>query len=313
MLTVLFATRNGALTLPRVMESYGRLESPDGGWKLVVIDNGSTDATLQILAASQRSLPMTVLSELKPGKNAALNTGLGSSEGDLIVFTDDDVIPSPGWLRTLRTQANAHPNYDILGGPILPAWEAQPPSWILSHIPPGPVFGLLDQPEGPVNQRAIFGGNMAIRTRLFQEGHRFSETIGPKGANYVMGSETELLVRLSAAGHQAWFCRDARVSHIIRAYQLETGWLLARARRYGHGQYRLNRGASSPASSWLGVPRWMVRTMVLRTLQYLLDSCLRRRNDAFVNRWEMNVLLGMAVEARKASRQASPTTAPNAQ
>jgi len=45
MLTVLFATRNGARTLPGVLDSYLKMSVPAGGWKLIIVDNGSTDST----------------------------------------------------------------------------------------------------------------------------------------------------------------------------------------------------------------------------------------------------------------------------
>jgi hypothetical protein len=62
-----------------------------------------------------------------------------------------------------------------------------------------------------------------------------------------MGGETELLRRLSAAGHRAWFAADARVRHIVRPEQLTEAWILERAYRYGLGEGRHHLGR-------LGVP-----------------------------------------------------------
>ena len=66
MLTVLFATFNGAHTLPTVLEAYRNLEEPDGGWKLVVVDNGSTDDTPIILNRFKDLLPLTCLHLSEP-------------------------------------------------------------------------------------------------------------------------------------------------------------------------------------------------------------------------------------------------------
>ena len=95
MLTVFLATRNGSRTLPGVLESFTRLRVPPSGWKLVVVDNGSTDQTCEIVASFRASLPVTYVFEGRMGKNVALNTGLTHLEGDLAVFTDDDVFPNP--------------------------------------------------------------------------------------------------------------------------------------------------------------------------------------------------------------------------
>src|SRR5215471_5623735 len=102
MLTVLIATRNGAHTLPRCLAALGQLIAPVGGWKLIVVDNGSTDATREIVESFADRLPLTYLLEPRPGKNAALNAGLDHVEGDLVVFTDDDVLARPDWLVELR-------------------------------------------------------------------------------------------------------------------------------------------------------------------------------------------------------------------
>ena len=69
MLTVLIATRNGAATLPRVLASYTQLEPPTGGWKLVVVDNGSTDGTAALQLAQMTAYLRGVRgSDLSQGK-----------------------------------------------------------------------------------------------------------------------------------------------------------------------------------------------------------------------------------------------------
>src|SRR5690349_24382422 len=129
MLTVLFATHNGASTLPQVLASYCQLTPPPGGWKLVVVDNGSTDDTREILESFRERLPIVCASEEAAGKNAALNTGLRLIDGDLVVLTDDDVFPRAEWLIALREAADNCPDYAIFGGRVLPRWESAPPAW----------------------------------------------------------------------------------------------------------------------------------------------------------------------------------------
>ena len=113
MLTVLIATRNGAHTLPRALSALAQLDSPAGGWKLVVVDNGSTDETKEIIQSFTGRLPITYVFEAAPGKNAALNAGLNKIEGDLVVFTDDDTLPHADWLVEMRQAADCH-EYSLL-------------------------------------------------------------------------------------------------------------------------------------------------------------------------------------------------------
>ncbi len=124
MLTVLMATRNRARILGEVLDSYGRLQPPSSGWKLVVVDNGSTDETAPVIASFANRLPLHSVREPKLGKNFALNTALGLVEGDLVVFTDDDAFPASDWLLQLRKAADTQPGYSMFGGTIVPRWEA---------------------------------------------------------------------------------------------------------------------------------------------------------------------------------------------
>jgi glycosyltransferase involved in cell wall biosynthesis len=243
-LTVLFATRNGGHTLRRVLDAYCHLRPPAGGWKLVIVDNGSTDDTSTVIASFSDRLRLDYRSESRPGKNVALNTGLRCIEGDLVVLTDDDTVPQPGWLEALRSAADAHSDFGVFGGPVEPRWEETPPGWIEDGVPLGPTYTISEPwlTDGPVSPFFVFGPNMAVRASVFEAGHRFNPAIGPRPSrSYPMGSETEFLVRIAATGVAAWFTREAVVEHIVRPRQLRLPWILGRATRFGRGQYRLHR------------------------------------------------------------------------
>jgi glycosyltransferase involved in cell wall biosynthesis len=308
MLTVLLATRNRGRILASVLESFCHLQPPMSGWKLVVIDNGSTDQTSQVLASFTDRLPLCSLHEPKPGKNVALNTGLDWVEGDLAIFTDDDVFPRADWLIELRNAADTHPAYSMFGGTILPRWETQPPAWIrwvldsrradsrVNDLRGGPVYTITDPllREGPVASELVFGPNMAIRTSVFQAGIRFDSCIGPRGCSYPMGSETELLLRLSRQGHRGWHVPKAVVEHFVREEQLKKAWILQRAIRFGRGQYRL----SPPPKLWIGIPRHLFRDIPKEGLRLVAARLALRKEALFRSRWRFNYLLGLAIEAR---------------
>ena len=307
MLTVLLATKNGARTLPGVLEAYSRLQAPAGGWKLVVVDNGSTDATPEIASSYRDRLPLTCLSEREPGKNAALNAGLSLADGNLVVLTDDDAFPRADWLVRMRLAADARPSFSIFGGAVVPRWEVPPPEWLLRRVPGGPVFSLTDPsvPEGPTRSHSVFGPNMAIRSGIFDSGVRFDASIGPRGKRYPMGSETELVRRLMRQGHSAWHVKGAVVEHLIRDFQMQRRWVLERAIRFGKGQYRLAQAEAPPVTAtWLGVPRYLVRA-ALSQVVLMLVACARLDGDGlFGAHWQLNYLRGQAMEARALRREA---------
>ena len=266
MLTVAFATRNGARTLPRMLASLERLKAPRGDWGLVAVDNGSTDGTPAILEMFRSRLPLEIVREPRAGKNRALNAARPSWRGDLVVFTDDDIEADPEWLAALRAAADTHRAYSIFGGVVRPIWPRPPDPWIVEWVDLAVCYTVTDpaQAEGPVAANLVWGPNMAIRAEAFEPGIRFDEDVGPRGRDYAMGSETDLSLRLAAAGHQAWFCRQAIVGHLIRPEQMTRG---------------LGAGACRPGSAgacldaicvpWrrrrrcvLGVPRYLIRMLL---------------------------------------------------
>ena len=301
MLTVLIATYNGANTLQKALPAYCQLQSPNGGWRLVIVDNGSTDTTKEIVLSFVDRLPLTYLSEFSKGKNAALNTGLASVEGDLVVLTDDDTLPRLDWLTEMRRAVDSNPSFSVFGGAVIPHWEAQPEEWITSWVPLGIAFSITDSSwkEGPISPGSVFGTNMAIRSEVFRAGYRFNADIGPRGQNYPMGSETELAVRLVDAGFKAWHCKQAVVEHIIRKFQMNRGWILRRAVKFGRGQYRLwIRYQHVNCKSYLGVPRQLLKEMVQQGLNVGHSKLRGDAEKLFHQRWRFNYLLGQAIEAR---------------
>ena len=140
---------------------------------------------------------------------------------------------------------------------------------------------------------------MAVRTDIFQSGYRFDEAIGPKGSNYAMGSEAEFLRRLANAGFKAWHCKSAVVHHIIRSFQMNKEWVLARAVRYGRGQYRLAaKELPNLPASLLGVPMSLLLQILAQRLRLGCATLSRDTEKLFRVRWQLNFLIGKAVEAR---------------
>ena len=60
MVTVLLATYNRAETLPKGLNAYCQLQAPRAGWKLVVVDNGSTDGSKELVYSFMDRLPLTL-------------------------------------------------------------------------------------------------------------------------------------------------------------------------------------------------------------------------------------------------------------
>jgi len=185
---------------------------------------------------------MRVLECAAPGKNRALNHALDTlgpalAAAELVIFTDDDVLPDDAWLTQLMAAARAHPHASLFGGTIRPEWPHGPEDWLQALEDEfESLFALTTARDGPCTSHAVFGPNMAIRARILAAGARFEPGIGPDGSGrFGMGSESEFLHRLAHAGHRVHFCADAIVGHQIKASQMTRQAVVARGYRYGYG------------------------------------------------------------------------------
>src|SRR5690606_32524306 len=130
--SVLVATRDRAEPPAPTLDSLAAQRLERDAWELVVVDNGSRDATAEVLAAHTDSLPLRILGEPRPGKSRALNAAIPHARGDLLAFTDDDVEVGPGWLAALLAASRRFPDASIFGGPIEPVFPEATPDWIRS-------------------------------------------------------------------------------------------------------------------------------------------------------------------------------------
>jgi glycosyltransferase involved in cell wall biosynthesis len=242
-LSVLIATRDRAASLARTLDSLVAQVLPGTDWELLVVDNGSRDDTQTVLGRFSPALPLVVLAEPRSGKNRALNHALGHARGRLLVFTDDDVIASPHWLRELAAAAERFPDASVFGGPIEPVFPPETPAWLRDpdFILASEAFGAMRKSSEGYTEALPFGANLALRASVF-EGLQFDEAVGPvAAASYPQGSEYELLVRLRQRGARFVHVPDAGVAHVILPHQVEVDWLLGRAERIGRGSARVKR------------------------------------------------------------------------
>ena len=300
MITVLFATYNGSDTLPLMLESLTKMKAPEGGWKLVAVDNASTDNSREVLNFYLDKLPLTVLTENKQGKNSALNTGLGEIEGELVVLTDDDIIADKSWLCELESTSNQNPSFDIFSGLILPHWKHAPEQWVLEWVNQHIVYALTleGQLEGEIAPEMALGPNMAVKKRVFDAGFRFDTSVGPDGSKlYKMGSETSFMKVLTESGYRCFYTPRSKVQHIISEVEMNYEWTLKRGIRIGRGQFDINIEKEKPVI-WFGIPRFLYREYIERLWGVMKALIIRDKKLIYIKRWEFNQTRGKWLEAK---------------
>jgi glucosyl-dolichyl phosphate glucuronosyltransferase len=307
MLTVLMATHNGTDTLGRTLASFCDLISPSGGWKLLIVNNASTDWTEELVLGFRHRLPLQYLVEPRLGKPHALNTGLEHVEGDLVVFTDDDVLPDPDWLVMWRSAVDRYPECSIFGGTIDLLFDRDRPGWLsgMQGLEESILFTSTEPlAEGPIpsDGRNIYGPNMAIRTSALLNGPRYDERffVGPLG---LMGEETELVQRLGLGGHKTCFIPGPRVRHIVQPGQLRWAWTLRRFYRFGKRHWVLGLRDPLPVAEIFHMPRYLVRRVAELAVGTPMALLSRDERRLFDHLWKLAFNLGIVVQARASQQE----------
>ncbi len=224
-ISALICTRNRAKSLEMTLRRfYEQRFAGDYSYELIVVDNGSTDQTKDVIERWVALRPETTrrLFEGRRGQNYARNTAIAAASGDCIVFTDDDVLVSEDWLDEIHREFSADPELRILGGRVLLANEQ------LQRV----AYNAHDERryfKFPHGGGFIMGANMAFRRDFFDRAGLFDSRLGP-GGFFAGADEVELVYRGLKAGCRALYAPNALVYHnhdrftLEQACQLEYGY-----------------------------------------------------------------------------------------
>ena len=228
--TVLIATFNRAALLDDTLRSIRSLLVSKGRrWEVIVVDNNSSDNTRAVVERQARDFPVRLryLFEARQGRSSALNAGIKAAAGEVIAFTDDDVLVAPGWLDAAcdeLTGGDASVGY--AGGPIRPIWEVPPPAWL--ELTRGDLWGTIAiQDHG--DRRFVYeeggkvplGANMAVRRAVLAQTGGFRADLGRSAGRVILGQEVpELLMRVRAAGFRGAYQPAMALRHHVPARRL---------------------------------------------------------------------------------------------
>lgn len=187
--SVVIATKDRAALLDAALGSL-RAQQDAPAYELIVVDNGSSDATPEI--ARKHGAQYTFVGE--PNRGKARNAGIAMASGDAVVFCDDDVVTPPHFLAS-HAKAHRDETFPLaVSGPILnvAAAEERP------------------QPTGANYSRAFFVTcNVSVRAASLREVGGFDESFDLYG-----WEDTELGARLREHGVRRAFAWDAYLWHI---------------------------------------------------------------------------------------------------
>ena len=280
-LSIIICTYNRAALLAECLRTVtAACAATSAPVEVVVVDNNSTDATPQVVAA----WPVRTVFEGCQGLARARNAGIAAARAPLIAFTDDDVAVAADWVVRLL-EAFADDEVMALGGPIAPRWETTPPRWMAPEF--HRHLAILDL--GPERRRLshadVWGANFAVRASAFARHGGFRADLGRIGDQPFVGEETEFLSRLIAAGERVDYVPTVRVEHRIGGERLRLRYILwhelhlglLNGRRQPHlPRWSLRQLAEAAFPAALPGRRWPVRLVRLASGLGFCKGCLSR-------------------------------------
>jgi glucosyl-dolichyl phosphate glucuronosyltransferase len=246
--TVALCTHNNVDRLKWTLGDFTKMHCPEASWELLIIDNGCRDNTPDFLShyAWPAGWQTRVIREDKLGLSNARNRAIDESQGEYVIFIDDDETVDPDWLCAFeRLIAAKRP--DAFGGRICVKFEDRRPPWLSDEL-----LGFL----GELNRMDIiaplvdpgtsfFGGNFGIRKSVCESVGNFDAMLGRKGTDNTGGEEVDFYRRLLAANMKVWWTPEAIIHHRIQASKLKRSYFLDLHYRQGRMEAIRIRGMSS--------------------------------------------------------------------
>ncbi|MGQ9720106.1 MAG: glycosyltransferase family 2 protein [Candidatus Jordarchaeum sp.] len=197
-----------------------------------VVDDASTDGTYEFLKKrfGKNKKFHLIRNETEMGNTSSRNMVMRKSKGEIIVSTDDDCIVHQNWIANLVKTFEESDRIGLVTGRVLPIFYGKVPKWL--EPPIYPILAIRTE-----NQRAEslnpYGCNMAVRRNVMEKIHFLNEDITRKYGGLYSGEDTDLGLRVRAAGYRVVYTPDAVVDHKMFPERTSKEHFIRRALYFG--------------------------------------------------------------------------------
>jgi glycosyltransferase involved in cell wall biosynthesis len=245
--SIIIPTYNRAKMLPITLDSFIGQDYPRDRFEIIVANNNSTDNTQQVLDVycSGESEFRSIL-ESRQGVHYARNTAARLARGEILYFTDDDMIADRQLLSELVKVFALDPLIASATGKIIGKFDVPPPDWVTRHL----INYYLSLTELDRRDEVIvspddlvFSCHQAIRSEPFFQcgGFNPENTAGV----WIGDGETGLGIKLKQAGYKFAYTPKSVIYHMIPQSRTTLSYLIKRLGNQGncdsYTEYRRHR------------------------------------------------------------------------
>ena len=195
LISIIIAAYNEEKTIGPCLDSLKVLTYDYSNLEIIVVNNNSTDRTVEIV----KNYPVKLVHETVSGPGYARNRGIQEAQYDIVVFIDSDVVVSSNWLISL-TNPFKNSSIGAVGGRILPIKKT-----IVSDYLGHSLFGKYRRDIKPKYETAFPSCNLAVRKELVKEG--FDTTLP------IYSEDLDLTTRIINQGYEIYYEPAALVYH----------------------------------------------------------------------------------------------------
>jgi len=282
-ISAVICTLNRAVYLTKAVESLVNQTYPKEYYEIIVVDNGSTDNTREVVEQFGQCARIRYIYEPIKGLSQARNTGWQAADGKYVAYLDDDAIACPHWLeKMMEAFENAEPRPASVGGKAVPLWECERPAWLEDRMMG--AYAIVDwgdharflKPSSPEHH---VGCNIAYTRTVLQECGGFNVNLGRKGKNLLSNDENLIRQYIDSHGLGIYYDPEILVDHLVPKERLTRRFMLRRHLWQGVSDVVLwyEQSASNPRRLWLLLSGLEgLAWVVLYLIGFLLWSFFRR-------------------------------------
>lgn len=283
-ISVIIPTYNRADILRKSLAAYRNQTFPKTDFEILLIDDGSSDHTKSVIEEEKKTYPISLksFSQNHKGANAARNRGIQNAQGKLLLFTGDDIIPEPDFLKehlTRHQQYQLDERISVLG---FTTWHPE--------INITPLMKYLEDcsflPQFEYNRIAntedlahefFYTSNISVhRSFLLKHG------IFDKEMNKPFADDGELALRLRRKGLKIMYHRQAKAYHW---HEIHVAQLYKRAQTAGEMSYLFWKkhpelGKFPPAQPKQRFKQWILGLAISKDREILENA--DKTNEAFL-------------------------------